>query len=172
MTPVNSSLYKTEHMCYIPIAMTYTLTPLYSRYFTTQEKRSLRYLPHNDLSSEIDLVRVLIGRFMEMDRSAPPGLASRVQALLTLVRLCTQLAVLVRQQLQVPAPLQEFQQAFWEAVEMEPFYITPDVESEENTCPKNAAPSPATATPTGTDSIHDTSPPLNSDLFPTFTPPT
>jgi hypothetical protein len=73
-----------------------SISPLYLRYFTADEKRSLRIVPADDLSSEINLLRILARLYMQTQQSAPRDLASSMQALYTCTMLCEQLGVLVR----------------------------------------------------------------------------
>ena len=78
------------------------ISPLYARYLSSGEKRSLRKVPANDTSSEINLLRVLNSLFMEFQQSAPQDLYARMQALRTCVVLNIQLVSLVRCQLLQP----------------------------------------------------------------------
>lgn len=72
------------------------LTPLYSRYLSSCEKRSLRHVPPDESSSEINLLRVLNSLLLKIQQSTPKDLYSRMQALRTSVILNEQLAYLVR----------------------------------------------------------------------------
>ncbi|MGA2490524.1 MAG: hypothetical protein ABSF99_10150 [Anaerolineales bacterium] len=90
----------------------HTLSPLYAPYFTPEEKRSIRRLSGDDISSEINLLRKLIVLFMQFQQSAPADLVSSIQALRTCTLLCEQLAILVRVQdlyhpEEIPDPLME-----------------------------------------------------------------
>jgi hypothetical protein len=76
----------------------YTLSPLYASYFSLDEKKSLRRLTMQDISSEINLLRKLTTLFMQFQQSAPAGLFSSIQALRTCTLLCEQFAILVRVQ--------------------------------------------------------------------------
>ena len=88
------------------------LSPLYAPYFTPEEKKSLRHLSADDISSEINLLRKLTVLFMQFQGSAPGDLFSCIQALRTCTLLCEQLAILVRVQdlyhpESIPDPLAE-----------------------------------------------------------------
>lgn len=72
------------------------ISPLYARFLTSSEKRSLKLVAFDNVSSEINLIRVLNALLMQIQQSAPPGLDSRIQALRTCVILNHQLAYLVR----------------------------------------------------------------------------
>jgi len=74
------------------------ISPLYARYFTPDEKKSLRHLSADDISSEINLLRKLTILFMQFQQSAPTGLFSSIQTLRTCTLLCEGLAILVRVQ--------------------------------------------------------------------------
>jgi hypothetical protein len=88
------------------------ISPLYARYFTPQEKKSLRRLSGEGISSEINLLRKLIMLFMQFQPTAPAGIFSSIQSLRTCTLLCEQLAILVRVQdlyhpEEIPDPLLE-----------------------------------------------------------------
>jgi len=73
-----------------------SVSPLYSRYLSSEEKHSIRRVPSDDISSEINLLRKLAALFMKFQQSAPGNLSSCMQALLTSTILCEQLAILAR----------------------------------------------------------------------------
>jgi hypothetical protein len=91
------------------------ISPLYARYLSSAEKRSLRKVPAHDTSSEINLLRVLNSLLMEFQHSAPQDLYARMQALRTIVLLNDQLVSLVRWQLLQP-PASDSLQDLWDAV--------------------------------------------------------
>jgi hypothetical protein len=91
------------------------ISPLYARYLSSAEKRSLRKVPASDTSSEINLLRVLNSFFMQFQQSAPQDLYARMLALRTCVVLNEQLVCLVRWQLLQPAD-SDFLQVLWEAI--------------------------------------------------------
>ena len=94
-----------------------TISSLYSRYLSSAEKRSLRQVPLDDTSSEINLLRVLNSLLLKIQRSAPKDFYSRVQALRTCVILNEQLALLVRAHERVHGPHSELEDAISSAVE-------------------------------------------------------
>ena len=73
-----------------------SVSPLYYRYLSSEEKHSIRRVPSDDISSEINLLRKLAALFMKFQQSAPGDLSSCMQALLTSTILCEQLAILAR----------------------------------------------------------------------------
>jgi hypothetical protein len=106
------------------------ISRLYARYLTSEEKRALRLVPVEGVSSEINLLRLLMAHFMKFQQSAPPDLASHMQALRTCTLLCEQLAILVRSHDREHGPQSEIQDALLEALsEMSPF--APDEDEEE-----------------------------------------
>ena len=72
------------------------ISRLYARYLSSDEKNSILQVPANDLSSEINLLRVLNSLLMKTQQSAPRDLYSRMQILRTCVILHEQLALCVR----------------------------------------------------------------------------
>jgi hypothetical protein len=76
-----------------------SLSPLYSRYFSSAEKKALRLVPCDDPLSEINLVRVLNALLLKMQPSAPQDLDARMQTLRTCVEMNEQLAYLIRSHL-------------------------------------------------------------------------
>jgi hypothetical protein len=92
-----------------------SLTPLYARYLSVREKRSLRQVPFDDTASEINLLRVLNSLLLKFQQSAPTDLCSRMQALRTCVILNEQLALLVRAHAQALGPRSSVD-AFFEEV--------------------------------------------------------
>lgn len=72
------------------------ISPLYASYLSPDEKKALRRFPVDDLSSEINLLRVLNSLLMKFQASAPPDLYSRMQILRTCVILNETLAILGR----------------------------------------------------------------------------
>jgi hypothetical protein len=98
------------------------ISRLYARYLTSQEKRALRLVPVAGVFSEINFLRVLTAHFMEFQQSAPPDLASHMQALRTYTLLCEQLAILVRSQDREHGPQSEIDDALDEALARLPAY--------------------------------------------------
>ncbi len=93
------------------------LSPLYSRYLTPAEKRSLRRVPVEDVSSEINLLRVLNALLMQIQQAAPPGIHPCIQALRTCVILNHQLAYLARWHDRTHGPLDEMEAAIQAVLE-------------------------------------------------------
>ncbi len=93
-----------------------SLSPLYTRYLTAEEKRSLRAVPMKDVSSEINLLRVLTAIFLKFQQSAPQDLASRIQTLRTCTLLCKQLAVLVQSHEEEHSPFADLDDAIHQAI--------------------------------------------------------
>jgi hypothetical protein len=94
---------------------THPISPLYARFLSPDEKRSIRKVPVENPSSEINLLRVLNAHLMQFQESAPPDLYARVQFLHTCVILNEVLATLVRWQLSQP-PGSDFMQDLWDAI--------------------------------------------------------
>ena len=92
------------------------ISRLYARYLTAEEKRALRLVPIEGVSSEINLLRLLMAHFMKFQQSAPPDLASHMQALCTCTLLCEQLAILVRSQDREHGPQSEMDDPLFEAL--------------------------------------------------------
>ena len=95
-----------------------TISPLYIRYLSSQEKNALRSVPLDDFSSEINLLRVLITYLLKFQRQAPPDLYSRIHTLRTCVILIEQLAVLVRWHDRVHGPRSDLDADMAEALAM------------------------------------------------------
>lgn len=94
------------------------ISPLYARYLTSEEKKSLRSIPVDEVSSEINLLRVLSARFMNIQQSAPQDIDSHIQTLRTTIILSEQIAKLVRVHNQQHDPLAEIQDEISEALDM------------------------------------------------------
>ena len=92
------------------------ISRLYSRYLTTQEKQALRAVPVDNVSSEINLLRVLTALFLKIQQSAPPDLAAHMQALRTYSMLVEQLALLVRSHGELHSPWAELDDAIERAI--------------------------------------------------------
>jgi hypothetical protein len=147
-----------------------SISPLYSRYLTAEEKRALQLVPVDDVSSEINLLRILTAIYLKVQQTAPSDLASRIQALRTFTLMCHQLAILISSVDRAHSPLGEVDDALSEALKNIPFDIPND--EKEPTWPKNAALSPETGTPSNMASIPDISTALNEELFPISRSPT
>lgn len=65
---------------YMPRKPPRPISPLYARYYTSAEKKSLRAVPANDLSSEINLMRVLFSHSLKLQQSAPKDMTSHMQS--------------------------------------------------------------------------------------------
>lgn len=89
---------------------------LYKHYLTANERESLVAVPLDDLSSEINLLRVLLSHCMSISQSAPTDLDSRMQVLHTCRVLTQQHAKLIRAQNKEHAPLDEWEEAIWRAL--------------------------------------------------------
>jgi len=93
------------------------ISPLFARYLTSDEKKSLRAVPADNAASEINLLRVLSAHFMKFQQSAPKDMDSRRQALRTCLVLSEQLSKLVRAYNQDHEPLDEIQVAIYKALD-------------------------------------------------------
>jgi len=93
------------------------ISPLFARYLTSDEKKSLRAVPADNPASEINLLRVLSAHFMKFQQSAPKDMDSRMQALRTCLVLSEQLSKLVRAYNQDHEPLDEIQVAIYKALD-------------------------------------------------------
>ena len=143
----------------------FPLSPIYSRYLTSEEKRAIRSVPVDDISSEINLVRGLSILFLKFQQSAPDDLASRMQALRTFTLLSAQLAILVRSIDPAHNPLGDSDAILAEALDNVPFDI-PKADLLEKICPKNTAASPEIETLTNMASIQNILAPTNAKPFP------
>ena len=94
------------------------ISPLYARYLTSEEKKSLRAVPVDDLASEINLVRVISAHFMKFQQSAPKDMGSRIQSLRTSFVLGEQFAKLIRAHNSEHDPLDEIDDAIFQAIAM------------------------------------------------------
>ena len=103
------------------------ISRLYARYLTAEEKQALRLASGEGVSSEINLLRLLMVHFMKFQQSAPPDLASHMQALRTCTLLCEQLAILVRSHDREHGPQSEIDDALAEALSEMPQF-EPDEE--------------------------------------------
>ena len=97
------------------------ISRLYARYFTFEEKKSLRAVPVEGVSSEINLLRVLNVLFMQVQQTAPKDLDSNMQALRTCTMLCAQLAILVRLQDKEHSPMAEWDDLLAKVLAENPF---------------------------------------------------
>jgi len=93
------------------------ISPLFARYLTSDEKKSLRAVPADDLASEINLLRVLSAHFMKNQQSAPKDMVSRRQALRTCLVLSAHLSKLVRAYNKDRDPLDEVNEAISQALD-------------------------------------------------------
>jgi hypothetical protein len=100
------------------------ISRLYSRYLTPQEKQALRLVPVAGVSSEINLLHLLTAHFLRFQQSAPPDLASQLQALRTFTLLCGQLAILVRSHDREHGPQSEMDEILQDALAGLPLYET------------------------------------------------
>lgn len=94
------------------------ISPLYARYFTSEEKKSLRAVPVNNLVSEINLLRVISAHYMEFQQSAPTDMGSRIQSLRTSSILGEQFAKLIRAHIQEHDLRDEIDDAIFQAIAM------------------------------------------------------
>jgi hypothetical protein len=156
-----------------PTRMPPTLSPLYSTYLTSAEKRLIPSFPVNDISSEIKLLRFLTALFLKFQQTAPDDLASRMQALITFTQISAQLAVMVQALKHIHALSDDLVDPLEEALDIQPFDLSPDAHDYlEPICPKNAALRLATGMPANTASIPNTSAILNAGPFPISPIPT
>ena len=87
---------------------------LYRQYFTAEEIALLDATPRNDLTSEINLLRVLMARVLEAAQHAKElTLKQHAAILAALSRGCTTVGQLVRTQAQLHNPLDDL----WKAIE-------------------------------------------------------
>jgi hypothetical protein len=93
------------------------ISPLFARYLTSDEKKSLRAVPADNPASEINLLRVLSAHLMKFQQSAPKDMDSRRQALRTCLVLSEQLSKLVRAHNKEYDPRAEFHEAILQAIE-------------------------------------------------------
>jgi hypothetical protein len=93
------------------------ISPLFSSYLTSDERKKVRAVSVTDCSSEINLLRVLNARFMEMQSSAPINLKTSIQTLRTHVILSEQLAKLIRVSNLENDPLAELEKGISEALD-------------------------------------------------------
>ena len=106
-----------------PSNPTHRISPLYARYLTAAEKRALRATPSGNVSSEINLVRVLLAHFMEIQQSSPSDFFSRIQGLRTCLLMVEQLGVLVQSHDRDHSAFDELEAAIEKAVEeMQPYW--------------------------------------------------
>ena len=146
-----------------------SISPLYSRYLTAEEKHALQVVPVDDVSSEINLLHFLTALYLKVQQAAPSDLASRMQALRTFTLMCHQLAILVSSVDRAHSPQGMIDAALSEALDNVPFDIH---EEEEPTWPENVAVSQKTETPTSMVSIPDISAALTDEPFPISRSPT
>jgi hypothetical protein len=107
------------------------VSPLYSRFLSSEEKHSIRHVPSDDISSEINLLRKLAVLFMKFQQSAPDDLASCMQALLTSTILCEQLAILARYYAVSQGNVSDIEDLLLEALDGLPLFELPEkIESE------------------------------------------
>ena len=107
------------------------ISRLYSRYLTTQEKQALRLVPVAGVSSEINLLHLLTVHFLKFQQSAPPDLASHMQALRTFTLLCGQLAILVRSHDRENGPQSQMDEILQDLLAGLPLYETDKKEKSD-----------------------------------------
>lgn len=93
------------------------ISPLYARYLTSDEKKSLRAIPVDDLSSEINLMRVLFSHLMKLQQPAPKDMDSRAQTMRTSLVLGQQFTKLIYAHNQQHDPLVESRAEIFQALE-------------------------------------------------------
>jgi len=78
---------------------------LYRKYFTSAEDILLRTIPENDVSSEINLVRICLARYFEFcGNSLPSDLKLQVSALRVISAAASMIASLVHTQIKYHSP--------------------------------------------------------------------
>ena len=92
---------------------------IYSRYFTPAERQGLTKLSFDDLSSEINLFRVLLMRQLATEKalSHPLDPKDRIATLRIYSHLTTALGTLTQSQNASHNPMDEFEQAIEQAIE-------------------------------------------------------
>jgi aspartyl/asparaginyl beta-hydroxylase (cupin superfamily) len=92
------------------------LSPLYARYLSPDEKKSLRRHPVDNLSSEINLLRILNSLLMQMQPAAPRDFFSQMQTLRTFVVMNDAIALLVRCHDRLHGPHSEVEELMEKAI--------------------------------------------------------
>lgn len=91
---------------------------LYRKHFTSAEELHLAAIPESDVSSEINLVRICIARYLETHgNSLPADLKSRVCVLHLTGEAASTIGSLVRTQIIVHNPGTELSRAIEEALD-------------------------------------------------------
>ncbi len=90
---------------------------LYRKHFTSAEDLLLRTIPENDVSSEINLVRICLARYFEFyANSLPSDLELQVSALQVTSDAASMIASLVRTQIKFHSPDTELMRELDEAL--------------------------------------------------------
>jgi len=100
------------------IRMTRKKTPhLYQKYFTSAEDLRLKAIPENDVSSEINLLRICLAHYIECyGNSLPADLKSQVSALHVTGEAASMIGSLVRTQIKAHNPQTILERAIKEAL--------------------------------------------------------
>jgi hypothetical protein len=108
--PPSSSTLDFRPSTFRPVPMT-PKNPLYARFFTPRERRLLASISSADLSSEINLLRARIARFLGQvgDASAPQDFEMNTCLLNTLSLAYNQLASLINTQINEHIPVSEIE---------------------------------------------------------------
>lgn len=90
---------------------------LYRKYYTSAEDIRLKAIRENDVSSEINLVRIYLARYFESyGNSLPADLKSQVSALHVTGAATSMIAGLVRTQIKAHNPQTELERTIMEAI--------------------------------------------------------
>ena len=103
---------------------------LYARYFTREEIAGLREMPDNDLTFEINMLRVLIARTIELS-VAEPDLEKSVWALNSISLATSRLNILIRTQVKLNSTQTPLDEVLAAALAEEPFYIEDPDQGED-----------------------------------------
>jgi len=91
---------------------------LYRKYFTSAEELRLAPIPENDVSSEINLVRICLARYLESQgNSLPADLKSQVTALHVKGAAASTIVGLIRTQIKAHNPGTELTRVIEEALD-------------------------------------------------------
>jgi len=90
---------------------------LYRKHFTSAEELRLAAIPENDVSSEINLLRIWLARYIESHgNSLPADLKTRISALHVTGEAASMIATLIRTQIKAHNPDTELRRAIEEAM--------------------------------------------------------
>ena len=89
---------------------------LYRKYFTPAERLALAATPENDVAGEVNLLRIMLLRFLAAGEAAPADLKSHLESLRVTSGSAAMIASLIRTMAKAGGPLTDLDRALDEAL--------------------------------------------------------